>query len=213
MRRLPVYLLVDTSGSMMGEPIESVRSGLSLLVSALRQDPYALETAYLSVITFDTQAQQVTPLTDLMSFQLPTIEAGGLTAMGGALSLLADCINREVNKGSVEQKGDWKPVVFLLTDGMPTDDLQAGISALKNVKTGTFVACAAGSGADTDELKKITETVVSLDTADANSIKAFFKWVSSSISVSSQKVDLTKKDDALAISELPPPPAEINVVL
>lgn len=213
MRRLPVYLLVDTSGSMMGEPIESVRSGLSLLVSALRQDPYALETAYLSVITFDSSAQQVTPLTDLMSFQLPSIEAGGLTAMGEALSLLADCIKREVNRGSAEVKGDWKPVVFLLTDGMPTDDLQAGISALKSVKTGTFVACAAGQGADTNELKKITETVVSLDTADANSIKAFFKWVSSSISVSSQKVDLTKKDDAMGMNELPPPPAEINVVL
>lgn len=212
MRRLPVYLLVDTSGSMMGEPIESVRSGLQMLVSALRQDPYALETAYLSVITFNSRAQQVTPLTDLMSFQLPTIEASGLTAMGEALSLLSDCISREVNKGSAEVKGDWKPVVFLLTDGMPTDDLQAGISALKNTKTGTFVACAAGSGADTEELKKITETVVSLDTADANSIKAFFKWVSSSISVSSQKVDLNKKEPS-GLDELPPPPAEINVVL
>lgn len=212
MRRLPVYLLVDTSGSMMGEPIESVRSGLQTLISALRQDPYALETAYLSVITFDSRARQVTPLTDLMSFQLPSIEANGLTAMGEALSLLADCVNREVNKGSAEVKGDWKPVVFLLTDGMPTDDLQAGISALKNIKTGTFVACAAGAGADTEELKKITETVVSLDTADANSIKAFFKWVSSSISVSSQKVDLNKKEPN-GLDELPPPPAEINVVL
>ena len=98
MRRLPVYLLVDTSGSMMGEAIESVRNGLQMLVSALRQDPYALETAYLSVITFDSQAKQVTPLTELMSFQLPTIEASGLTSMGGALSLLTDCINREVQK-------------------------------------------------------------------------------------------------------------------
>ena len=52
MRRLPVYLLVDTSGSMMGEAIESVRNGLQMLVSALRQDPYALETAYLSVYYF-----------------------------------------------------------------------------------------------------------------------------------------------------------------
>lgn len=96
MRRLPVYLLVDTSGSMMGEAIESVRNGLQMLVSALRQDPYALETAYLSVITFDSKAKQVTPLTELMSFQLPTIEASGLTSMGEALSLLTDCINREV---------------------------------------------------------------------------------------------------------------------
>lgn len=84
-RRLPIYLLIDTSGSMTGEAIEAVRSGLQLLVSALRQDPYALETAYLSIITFDSEARQTVPLTDLPSFQLPTIQATGLTAMGSAL--------------------------------------------------------------------------------------------------------------------------------
>ena len=45
MRRLPVYILIDTSGSMHGEPIEAVRNGLQVLISSLRQDPYALETA------------------------------------------------------------------------------------------------------------------------------------------------------------------------
>ncbi len=160
MRRLPVYLLVDTSGSMMGEAIESVRNGLQMLVSALRQDPYALETAYLSIITFHSKAEQIIPLTELISFQLPTIEASGLTSMGEALTLLTDCINREVQKGSMEVKGDWKPVIFLLSDGVPTDDLQKGIDTLKTIKTGTFVACAAGAGADTNVLKQITENVV-----------------------------------------------------
>ena len=42
MRRLPVYLLIDTSGSMRGEPIESVKVGLETMVSSLRQDPLAL---------------------------------------------------------------------------------------------------------------------------------------------------------------------------
>ena len=211
MRRLPVYLLVDTSGSMHGEAIESVRNGLQVLVSALRQDPYALETAWLSVITFDSRAQQITPLTELMSFQIPELRVSGMTAMGEALSLLADCIQREVVKGSAEQKGDWKPIVFLLTDGAPTDDLDRGINAIRQVKTGTFVACAAGPGADTSTLKKITEAVISLDTADSNSIKAFFQWVSSLISVSSQKIDSGKEVSGL--DELPPPPPELNIVL
>ncbi|SUO91616.1 vWA domain-containing protein [Suttonella indologenes] len=211
MRRLPVYLLVDTSGSMHGEAIEAVRNGLQVLVSALRQDPYALETAYLSVIAFNSEARQLTPLTELMSFQVPDIQAGGTTALGGALSLLADCIEREVVKGNAETKGDWKPVIFLLSDGSPTDNLQSGIEALKRIKTGTFVACAAGSAADSNTLKQITETVVSLDTADATSIKSFFKWVSSSISVSSQKIELGKEPNGL--DELPPPPPELNVVL
>lgn len=211
MRRLPVYLLVDTSGSMHGEAIEAVRNGLQVLVSALRQDPYALETAYLSVIAFNSEARQLTPLTELMSFQVPDIQAGGTTALGGALSLLANCIEREVVKGNAETKGDWKPVIFLLSDGSPTDNLQSGIEALKRVKTGTFVACAAGSAADSNTLKQITETVVSLDTADATSIKSYFTWVSSTISLSTEKIELGKEPNGL--DELPPPPPELNVVL
>ena len=211
MRRLPVYLLVDTSGSMHGEAIEAVRNGLQVMLSALMQDPYALETAYLSVIAFDSSARQLTPLTELTSFQLPNLQANGMTAMGEALSLLADCIQREVVKGSAEQKGDWKPVVFLLTDGAPTDDLDRGINAIRQVKTGTFVACAAGPGADTGTLKRITETVVSLDTANSSTLKSFFKWVSASISVSSQKIESGKEVSGL--DELPPPPPELNIVL
>lgn len=64
MRKLPIYLLLDTSGSMHGEPIEAVKNGVEMLVSTLRNDPYALETAYLSVITFNTNAQQLVPLTE-----------------------------------------------------------------------------------------------------------------------------------------------------
>ena len=212
MRSLPVYLLVDTSGSMHGEAIEAVRNGLQVLVSALRQDPYALETAYLSVITFNSSAQQIIPLTELMNFQVPDIQASGTTAMGEALTLLADCIKREVVQGSAEVKGDWKPVVFLLSDGAPTDSISKGIEALKAVKIGTFVACAAGASADANTLKQITEIVVSLDTADANSIKAYFKWVSASISVSSQKIESGGKEVS-GLDELPPPPPELNVVL
>lgn len=81
MRRLPVYLLLDISGSMHGEPIEAVRSGLSLLVTELRKNPYALETAYLSVITFGSDAKQIVPLTEFPAFQQPILEAKGLTAM------------------------------------------------------------------------------------------------------------------------------------
>lgn len=87
MRRLPVYLLLDTSGSMYGEPIEAVKNGVQTLISTLRSDPYALETAYLSIITFNSTAQQITPLTELAAIQQPNIDAGGCTALGGALEL------------------------------------------------------------------------------------------------------------------------------
>lgn len=154
MRRLPVYLLLDTSGSMYGEPIEAVKNGVQVLVSTLRQDPYALETAYLSIITFNSSAQQVTPLTELSSFQQPNIDASGCTALGEALSLLASKVDSEVTKTTAEVKGDWKPLVFIMTDGEPTDDLNKGLAEFKKRKFGMVVACAAGQGANTDTLKR-----------------------------------------------------------
>lgn len=212
MRRLPVYLLLDCSGSMFGEPIEAVKNGVQVLVSTLRQDPYALETAYLSIITFDSSAQQLTPLTELASFQQPNIQANGCTALGQALTLLAQRADQEVTKTTPDQKGDWKPLVFIMTDGEPTDDLNRGIAEFNKRKWGMVVACAAGAGANTDTLKKITECVVSLDTADSATIKAFFKWVSASVSSGSMKVEETGAE-ATTLSELPPPPPEVNIVV
>ncbi len=212
MRRLPVYLLLDCSGSMYGEPIEAVKNGVQVLVSTLRQDPYALETAYLSIITFGSSAQQVSPLTELAAFQQPNIQASGCTALGEALALLSQKADQEVTKTTAEQKGDWKPLVFIMTDGEPTDDLNKGLAEFKKRKWGMVVACAAGSGANTNTLKKITECVVSLDTADSATIKAFFKWVSASVSSGSMKVEETGAE-ATTLSELPPPPPEVNIVV
>lgn len=212
MRRLPVYLLLDTSGSMSGDPIEAVKNGVQVLIGSLRQDPHALETAYLSVITFDTEARQVVPLTDLVSFQEPTLSAQGVTSLGDGLKLLSKCIDNEVAKSTPEQKGDWKPLVFIMTDGAPTDDWQSGLNEFRKRKTGIVVACAAGAGADTSVLRQITESVVALDTADSGTIKAFFKWVSSTVTASSKKVENTGTDVS-SLKELPPPPAEVNIVL
>ena len=212
MRRLPVYLLLDTSGSMSGEPIEAVKNGVQILVSTLRQDPYALETAFLSVITFDNEARQLVPLTELATFQAPVISATGTTALGGALALLGERIDAEVAKTTAEVKGDWKPLVFIMTDGTPTDDWARGVARLRQARTGMIIACAAGPHADTAVLKQITDVVVTLDTADASTIKAFFKWVSASVSTGSQKVDQGHKE-VLGLSDLPLPPPEVNVVL
>jgi len=212
MRRLPVYLLLDCSGSMMGEPIEAVKNGVQVMLGTLKSNPQALETACLSVITFDSSARQIIPLTDLGSFQMKDIQATGTTALGDALKVLANAIDTEVTKTSAETKGDWKPLVFIMTDGMPTDDWQSGLAELQKRKTGVIVACAAGNGADTESLKKITENVVRLDVADSQSIGKFFQWVTDSIEVSSTKVEDSNKE-VTGLNELPPPPSELNIVV
>jgi len=210
MRRLPVYILIDTSGSMHGEPIESVKTGLQTLVSSLRQDPYALETAYISVISFDNTAKQIVPLTELAQFQLPEIKATGTTSMGEALTLLSQCRDKEVMKTTAAVKGDWKPLVFIMTDGEPTDDLQKGLDEFNKRKWGLIIACAVCSSNE-NTLKKITSNILKFETADQATFKAFFKWVSASISAGSKSVESTGKE-VTGLSELPPPPAEINVV-
>ncbi len=211
MRRLPVYLVLDTSGSMSGEPIQAVKNGVQMLVSSLRQDPQALETAFLSVITFDSSAHELVPLTDLPSFQAPNISATGVTAMGEALSLVAECAKRDVVKASATQKADWRPMVFLMSDGVPTDDFEKGLARFKLEKWGAVVACAVND-ADVSILQRIApESVVQLDTSDSASMSAFFKWVTASIGLSSKSVQSGKELEGL--NQLPPPPPEIQVVV
>lgn len=85
-----------------------------------------------------------------------------------------------MKKGSETQKGDWKPLFFLFTDGKPSD-LQLYremIPKIKSLNLRAIVCCAAGNLADDSLLKELTDNVVHLDTADSNTLKQFFKWVS-----------------------------------
>ncbi|QDU93856.1 vWA domain-containing protein [Lignipirellula cremea] len=209
LRRLPVYLLLDCSGSMFGEPIEAVRQGLSLLRSDLQSDPQALETVWLSVITFDSEAKQVVPLTAIDMFQEPTLQASGTTSLGAAIKLLLDAIDREVRKTSAEQKGDFKPLVFLMTDGVATDNWEAPADDLKRKRPGNIIACAAGSGADETALKRITEIVVKLSDTSPGTLQAFFRWVSASVSTTSASVSA----QGGAPVNIPPPPADEGIVI
>ena len=211
MRRLPVYLLIDVSYSMNGEPLNAVQNGVEKLANELRKNPYALETAWLSVLTFADDAQVDVELTELPSFQAPKFSCRGLTALGEGLKLLGEKIREEVKKSTIDQKGDWKPLVFIMTDGSPTDKWTTGLGEFQKQKVGVVVACAAGDDADTKVLQEITPNVVRLATADEDSIGEFFKWVSSSVQISSTKIDSSGKE-ADSFDELPPPPKGIDLV-
>jgi uncharacterized protein YegL len=207
-RRLPVYLLLDVSGSMSGDPIEAVRQGMKSLLGELKGDPQALETVWISVITFGSTAQKPVPLTELIAAREPELAAGGSTAMGAALRLLTESIRQEARKTTAEQKGDWKPLVFLMTDGAPTDDWEGAADELKRAGTGNVIALAAGANADAARLKRVTDTVLRMADLQPGAMQAFFKWVSSSVSATSVSV----AQPAGAAITLPPPPPQITIV-
>lgn len=211
MRRLPVYFLLDTSGSMNGEPIEALNNSLNGMISSLRTDPQALDSLWLSIITFDKDVKEIVPLTELAQFQLPEIKCpeSGPTHLGSALELLYAKVTIEVNKGTADRKGDWRPLLFLFTDGKPSDIqlYREMISKIKSLNFATIVACAAGHRSSDIILKELTDTVVHLDSADSSTMKQFFKWVSDAIDQGNKSMGTT---DGLS---LPPPPDEIHLVI
>ena len=211
MRRLPVYFLLDTSGSMYGEPIQALNNALSGMISNLRSDPQASETLWLSIITFDREIKEIVPLTDLQSFQLPEIECpkSGPTFTGKALDFLGSKVEADIKKGTPTQKGDWRPLLFIFTDGKPSD-LKMYNEAIKRVKKlnfGIIVGCAAGNHANSTKLKELTDTVVHIETADSSVLKSFFTWVSETIEQGNKSMGTT---DQVIVP--PPPTTDFNVI-
>ena len=196
---------------MRGEPIESVNIGLRAMLATLRQNPYALESVFLCIVTFDSTISEVLALTALEKVAMPEIVCppSGATFLGEGLRYICDQVDREVQKSTAEQKGDWRPLLFIMTDGKPSDTM-AYAEIIPRVKASHFasvIACAAGPKSVPDQLKQLTDNVVSLDTMDSNAFSSFFQWVSAAVTSGSTSMG------AHSTMELPPPPPEVQVVL
>lgn len=192
MRRLPIYFLLDVSESMVGENHRNLQNGMESIVRVLRQDPHALETVYISAIAFAGKVQTIAPLVELVAFYPPKLPLGSGTSLGKALFHLMSEIDKSVIKTTIDQKGDWKPIVFLLTDGKPTDEYSAAVHKWKSEyqNKASLVAIALGRYADLKVLKELTENVFLLEKTGAEEFKKFISWVTASVSSQSQSVGM-----------------------
>ena len=196
---------------MRGEPIEAIKVGLESLVSSLRQDPFALESVHLSVITFNRYPEQLLPLTELESMQIPDIPqpAAAGTHLGEALEFVCKKIDSEVILSTPERKGDWMPLLFVMCDGRASDAqlFQQIVPIIGQKHFGSIVVCLVGNNPRAENVKQLTDKIVNLDTTDGATFRQFFKWVSASVSVGNRSIGAA--DEII----LPPPPPEVHTVI
>ncbi len=201
MRRLPIYLVIDCSESMVGKPIKCVEEGIATIIRTLKQSPYALETTVLSVIAFAGKAVKLLSMEEIYRLTSVKLPVGGGTSLGNVFYMLMDDIDKCVKKNTYEEKGDWRPIVFLFTDGNPTDRTEdaARIWREKYGESVLCVAVAMGNTMDTRYLRQFTDNVYRLENTDPKSFEQFFDWITLSINSSSRSV-AKKRHDGSSLS-------------
>lgn len=192
MRRLPIFLVIDVSESMVGSPLRHMQEGIKRLVDALRSDPYALETVYLSVIAFAGVAKTIAPLVELYSFYPPRLPVGSGTSLGAALNHLMDEMERHIIINSPEKKGDYKPVVYLMSDGSATDNPATAIARWQKhfAQRATLISIGIGSFADLSQLSAISQGMLRLENCHEQDFKEFIHWISQSVSSQSRSLGI-----------------------
>lgn len=192
-RALPIFILADTSGSMIGEKIQAVNNAIREMIAALRNVNDIRGVFKVSIITFggDQVNVQQNP-TDVKSIDFHELSASGRTPLGQAIEVVTSIIeDREIVKSS-----DYLPTVVLLSDGYPTDFPGARSASyeqylewdpIKKMHEGKRsskclrVAINVEGGTDLNMLRAFlnngTEPMMA---ADADGIAKLFKWITMS---------------------------------
>ena len=187
--RCPCVLLLDVSGSMTGPPLDELNAGLLTLREDLSSDPLALKRVEIGIVTFGPVKVEAS-FTGASMFAPPTLQAQGDTPMGAAITHALGMVEdrkREYRSNGISY---YRPWVFLITDGAPTDAWQAAASSVREGEASKkFAFFAIGvKGANMDILRQISaREPLSLQ---GLKFRELFSWLSSSLrSVSRSKLD------------------------
>lgn len=127
--RCPAALVLDTSASMKGKPIAELNAGVRAFFDDIRADPLASLRVELGLICFGGGARLERDFATLDIGPVPELAAGGNTPLGAALHLAIDALEYRVNRYRAAGIAHYRPWLFLITDGRPTDGIAWQLAA------------------------------------------------------------------------------------
>ncbi|MEH2141696.1 vWA domain-containing protein [Nostoc sp.] len=189
--RCPVILLLDTSGSMSGQPIQELNRGLAAFKADVLKDSQASLSVEVAMITFGPIVKLTQDFVTIDQFTPPILEVGGLTPMGAAIEYALDFL--ENRKQTYKDNGIlyYRPWVFLITDGAPNDSWQLAAQRLRKAEAQSRLSFFAVGVKDADMniLKQISPPQRPPVTLNGLDFRELFVWLSASMKrVSSGKV-------------------------
>lgn len=140
--RCPCILLLDTSSSMAGAPIDALNAGLRAFQQDIRKDDLAKRRTDIAIVTFGNGGvQTVQKFVEADAFRAPTLTAGGATPMGEAIVRAFDMLR--TRKQQYQQNGIrqyYRPWLFMITDGAPTDNWHAAAQQVQSEESANSCA-------------------------------------------------------------------------
>ncbi|WP_432986317.1 caspase, EACC1-associated type [Dactylosporangium sp. CA-233914] len=119
---LPLYVVCEASAAMADEPIETIGNAFAELYLEIGSSPILAAKTRISLITFSDTAEVVMPLTDVQTFPtFPALRARGGTRYEPVFELLRETIATNDTALKADGYSTFRPAVFFVTGGRPTD--------------------------------------------------------------------------------------------